>query len=83
MRVNYKGCEKDFDYRLAEISYSKEEEKIFTRVMKLMNINGWRITDVIDGYASCIIEDMSEYKTFMRDWKICKKCIINCEKFGF
>ena len=83
MRVNYKGCEKDFDYRLAEISYSEEEENLFTRVMKLMNIRGWEINDITDGYASCKIEDKLEYKYFMEDWKLCKKCIINCEKFGF
>lgn len=83
MRVNYKGCEKDFDYRLAEITYNEEEENLFTRVMKLMNIRGWGINDITDGYASCKIEDKLEYKYFMEDWKACKKCIINCEKFGF
>lgn len=83
MRVNYKGCEKDFDYRLAEISYSEEEENLFTRVMKLMNIRGWEINDITDGYASCIIEDINEYKSFMKEWKECKKCIRQCIKFGF
>ena len=87
MRVNYKGINKDEDYnRLAEIAFDDEDEKetaLFNRTAKLMEIKGWSIDRVADGYAQCVVDDYESYKAFMEDWKECKRCIKNCMKFGF
>lgn len=78
MMTNYKGINKDFNYRIAEINFNENEEKKLERIAFIMNIKGWQIDIVTNGYALCEIDSFEEYKDFMKDWKECKRTITNC-----
>ena len=83
MTVNYKGMDKDFNYRLAEINFDEDtEQRIMNRIEQVMRIKGYEINQVTDGYASCKVESMSEYREFVRDYKDVKKAVKLWEKFG-
>lgn len=82
MTVNYKGVDSEFNYRIAEINFSEKEERKMERIASLMYIKGWWIDIVTDGYALCELDNYSQYKDFMRDWKVSKKCIADCIKYG-
>ena len=83
MRVNYKGAEENLR-RLAEISFDDEKETtLFERTAKLMEIKGYSIDLLADGYAQCVVEDRDDYNEFMAKFKSAKKCIKECIKFGF
>lgn len=83
MKVSYKGAEKNLR-RLAEICFDEEKESVlFERTAKLMEIKGYTIDLVTDGYAQCVVEDKQDYIQFMEKWKNAKKCIKDCIKFGF
>ena len=76
MRVNYKGMDKDYEYRIAEINYDDEEEsKKVEHMIKIMANKGWNIVNGVAGWASCEMADMQEYKEFMKDWKEAKKSV--------
>lgn len=83
MRVDYKGSEKGFDYRLAEITYEETEARTFERIVKVLEIKGWNVDTVTDGYALVEVADREEYRVFVADWKEVKRCILNCQKYGF
>lgn len=84
MTINYKGMDKDFNYRLAEISFDEDtEQNLMDRIEQIMGIKGWEINQISDGYASCEVENMDEYKQFVRDYKKVKKSVKMWEKFGF
>lgn len=83
MTVNYKGMDKDFNYRLAEINFDEDtEQRIMNRVEQVMRIKGYEINQVADGYASCKVDSMDEYKEFVREYKEVKKAVKLWEKFG-
>ena len=46
-----------------------------------MRIKGWDLNLVTDGYASCEVENMTEYKEFVADYKSVKKSIRLWNKF--
>lgn len=75
MRVSYKGQDQDFGYRVAEISYedTKKEVEILTDIAELMKDCGWNIDICGCGYASCEVDDIDDFKSFMEDWKECKR----------
>ena len=87
MTINYKGATKDYDYRIAEISYNdedKKEKELIDRLVFFMNrIKGWDLTNVTAGWAVCEVENKKEYELFKADYKKAKKMISNCIKFGF
>ena len=83
MRVNYKGRANGYDYRIAEIYYEDRELRVLERIIQLMGIYGYQIVNSVEGWAYCEVSDLEEYKEFMWAWKKAKKCIANCEKFGF
>lgn len=83
MTANYKGMEDGYEYRIAEISFDDNETKKMERIAFAMEIKGWNIDIVTDGYAMCEVSDKAEYKEFMQDWKECKRVITNCMKYGF
>lgn len=84
MTVNYKGMDKDFDYRLAEINFDEDtEQTLMNRIEKVMNIKGYALNQVTNGYASCEVENMNEYKEFVRDYKEVKKAVKLWIRFGF
>lgn len=84
MRVRYKGMDQDYSYRTAEITYDEDtEQETVDRIVKLMEIKGWKIDTVVAGFYICEVDDRDEFTGFMEDWKECKKCILNCIKFGF
>ena len=83
MRVNYKGMDKDFEYRLAKINYDEEETKKVEYMIKIMSIKGWEIKNATEEYAYCEVENIEEYKEFMKDWKEVKKSVALWKKFGF
>ena len=87
MTVNYKGCDKDFEYRLAEINFNEENEKEVELARRLEffleRVKGYSIDHPVEGYMTCEVEDMNEYKEFKRDYKEAKKMILNCMKYGF
>ena len=83
MTVNYKGMDAGFEYRLAEINFDEEQEqKFYNRLEQVMRIKGWDLNLVTDGYASCEVENISEYKQFVSDYKEVKKSIRLWNKFG-
>lgn len=76
MRVSYKGTDSDFDYRVAEIAYDDDNEKevrLLTNITELMEDRGWDINICGCGYASCEVDDIDDFRSFMEDWKECKK----------
>lgn len=84
MTINYKGFDKDFRYRLAEICFDDEKEQgLFDRLKKLMEIKGWSINEVTNGYASIEVENISEYREAVKDYKEIRKSIRLWERFGF
>lgn len=84
MTINYKGMDKTFEYRVAEINFKDEEMKLMERlVFWLERVKGWVVDIVADGYAQVEVENMAEYKEFVRDYKVGKKMIKDCVKFGF
>lgn len=82
MIVNYKGMDKDFEYRLAEISFDDEEEKKLEYIAKVMKIKGWEIEIVTNNYAMVRLDSYCEYKDFMKDWKEVKKSVALWKKFN-
>lgn len=81
--VNYKGMDRNFNYRLAEINYDEEkEQRLMDRIEQIMRIHGYEISQVTDGYASCEVDSMDEYKDFVREYKETKKAVKLWEKFG-
>ena len=48
-----------------------------------MAIKGWDIVVSTDTYATCEVENIEQYKDFMRDWKEVKKSVALWRKFGF
>lgn len=83
MTVNYKGADRDFNYRLAEISYNENETRLMQRMEQVLNIRGWNVNIITDGYASSVVEDREEYAEFVKDYKEVKKSVKLWEKFGF
>ncbi len=84
MTVNYKGMDKDFDYRLAEISFDEDaEQTLMDRIEQVMNIKGWDLSQITNGYASCEVENKDEYNDFVRDYKQVKKSVKSWIRFGF
>lgn len=75
MRVSYKGCGQDFNFRLAEISFTENELSTMERIEKVMNNNGWDLNIITDGYASCKVDDYAEYTEFVKDYKNTKKSV--------
>lgn len=83
MRVNYKGMNKDFYYRLAEINFDEDtEQRLMDRMEQLMRIKGYEINQVADGYAFCAVDSMAEYKDFVKEYKETKKDVKLWEKLG-
>lgn len=84
MQVKYKGISKDFDYRVAEIYYTDNEQNILDRMcLGMSKTTNYRIDIVTDGYAICEVDDMNDFKDFCRLFKKWKKMINQCEKRGF
>lgn len=73
MRVSYKGMDKNYPYRVAEISFNENERTKIDKVVDLLEKEGWIIDTVTDGYYLCEVEDRSEYDDFVLDWKKAKK----------
>lgn len=84
MKVNYKGMDKNFEYRIAEINFNEDEMNLMKRLgFWLEKVKGWEVDIVTDDYALVEVEDMNEYKEFVKDYKEGKKMIKNCMKYGF
>lgn len=83
LNVSYKGMDKGFQYRVADINFSDDEMHKVERIAFLMGITGWLIDIVSDGYAQCEVDNRECYEDFMKDWKACKRTITNCMKYGF
>ena len=84
MTVSYKGIDADYNYRVAEIFFDDEtEQKIYDRIEKVMKIRGWELNQVTNGYASCKVDNMEEYRDFVKDYKEVKKSVKLWKKFGF
>ena len=82
MTVNYKGTDKEFAYRVAEIGFEEREQKLYSKIEQMMNIKGWKLNQVTDGYALCEVENKEEYKDFAKDYKEVKKSAKLQLKFG-
>ncbi len=73
MRVNYKGMDAGYKYRIAEISFDRSEQKLYEKIEKVMAINGYNLEQITDDYALCSVDDYSEYKQFVKRYKEVKK----------
>ena len=77
MRVVYKGYDENSKIRLAEIGYIddpiKSEVNKVQYLAFLMEKFGWKIVIVGSGYASCEVDDYDDFRSFMEDWKECRK----------
>lgn len=84
MKVNYKGTDKNFEYRIAEINFNEDEMNFMERLtFWLEKVKGWKVDIVTDDYALVEVEDINEYKEFVKDYKAGKKMIKDCMKYGF
>lgn len=80
MRVSYKGQDQDFRYRVAEISYDDYDDKertLLENTTELMECHGWHINICGCGYASCEVDNIDDFRSFMEDWKECKRIARN------
>lgn len=80
MRVSYKGQDQDFRYRVAEIAYDDYDDKeqtLLENTAELMKDRGWNINICGCGYASCEVDDIDDFRSFMSDWKECKRIARN------
>ena len=75
MRVSYKGMDKDFQFRLAEIYFKEEETETVDKMISLMHEKGWHYFSMFTDYGQHEVEDFEEYREFMKDWKDCKKLL--------
>lgn len=86
MRINYKGMDKDFEYRIAEICFDEDnakEVKTMNDIVYLMKMHhGYDIEIVTDGYATCVMEDYEDYKEFVKCYKYFKHHCALWRKFG-
>lgn len=83
MRVCYKGMNKNYNYRIAEINFDKEKEQIlYDRIEQVMNIKGWNLCNATEGWSVCEVDNFNEYKDFVKDYKEVKKSVKLWEKFG-
>lgn len=83
MTVNYKGMDKDFNYRLAEINFNEDtEQRLIDRMEQVMRIQGYEINQVTNGYAKCEVENFDDYKQFVKEYKKTKRAVKLWEKFG-
>lgn len=73
MTVNYKGINEDYNYRVAEICYTEEEEILLNKMCKPLELKGWDIENGVEGYATVKVDNMDEYKDFVKDYKEVKK----------
>ena len=73
MRVSYKGQDQDFGYRVAEIGYEDKELELLENTAELMKECGWNIDICGCGYASCEVNDSGDFRSFIQDWKECKR----------
>ncbi len=87
MTINYKGMSKDYEYRIAEISWDSDDEKENTLAGRLANFmimaQGYDMEIVTDGYAIIEVADFSEYQQVVAIYKQAKKMFLQCMKFGF
>lgn len=83
MTVNYVGMSKNYNYRIAEINFNEEkEQQFYNRLERIMRIKGWNLNQIVNGYALCEVENMSEYKNFVKDYKSVKKSIRLWNKYN-
>lgn len=86
MRVNYKGMDSDYNYRIAEICFddeNKNEVKTMNDLVILMKIHGGYNIDIVsDGYACAEVDDYEDYKEFVRLYKGFKHDCAMWRKFG-
>ena len=75
MVANYQGKSNESRYRLAELNWDedKEEEKA-VMIMDIMEEKyGWAYFSRFGGYACLQVENIDEYRYFMKDLKKAKK----------
>lgn len=87
MKINYKGIDKDYNYRIAEITwdgYNEKENTLADRISNFMyKVHGYDMQVVSNGYALIEVENMREYKEVVAIYKEAKKMFILNMKFGF
>ena len=84
MRVDYKGKSKDFNYRIAEVSFEDNELRLMERVeFALERVNGWKSSGICGNLCIFAVDDYEDYKSFVEDYKSIKKVIKSCMRFGF
>lgn len=87
MTINYKGINKEFDYRVAEINYDEENKKEATVMNRLAfwleRVKGYSVDIAVAGYAVVEVENREEYEQFKADYLVGKKMIKDCMKYGF
>ena len=89
MKVTYKGMHKKegYTYRQVEVEWDDEnerEERLFNRIyFAIRRVDGWDLIHDCQGHAYCEVEDMDEFKMFAKDFRKWRKCISDCEKYGF
>ena len=55
----------------------------FDGMKKPLEIRGWSMDNGVGGWAAVEVEDMEEYKDFMKDYKEIKRAAKNWIRFGF
>lgn len=87
MTIAYKGMDKDYNYRVAEISWNDDNEKENTLIDRLENfmykVHGYNMEVVTNGYAIIEVSDRNEYKEVVGIYKKAKRMFTNCMKYGF
>ena len=89
MKVTYKGMNENegYTYRQAEVEWDDEnerEERLFKRIyFAIRRVDGWDLIHDCQGHAYCEVEGRDEFTPFAQALRNWRKCISDCEKYGF
>lgn len=74
LRINYKGMDSNYKYRVAEINFSEDEEPLYLEIEKIMHQKGYvGLYQVTNNYALYSLDDYNEYKEFVKEYKKAKR----------
>ena len=74
MTLKYVGG-RQFKDRLAEFTYTDDEEERFDKIAEYLRHAGYEIDVGVMNWAAIRVEDKAEFDAVMEDWKKAKKLI--------
>ena len=74
MTINYVGS-RQFNKRLAEFSYTDEEESRFMKIVAHLRDLGYNVDTGCENWAAIEVADRAEYEDVLTDYKEAKRLI--------